>query len=224
MFTLVGAHLAWALTALSALAAEDLRPLKPAVGPNLWLPALLATIAVLAAVGLLARARGRLLKSTGFEPSDAPGALPRQTLRARLERVRDSGWIEGGSHLKACDAIAEVMRDLARARWVLSTPRLTTSELLGELASHGADSAITAPLGDVLEACDLVKFAGARFRPADLRGHLDTAFVLVDVYAAGPWTDLDPVSAGRDRPPAVSAGGDRPPGAPTDQGFDGPRT
>ena len=179
----------WLCAAAPALAAEDLRPLKPAVGPNLWLPALLAAIAVLAAVGILSRARGRLLKSAGLAPASVEGSAPqaRMTLRARLEQVRDARWIEDGSHLRACDSIAEVMRDLARARWVVSTPRLTTAELLGELAARGADRAVTAPLADVLEACDLVKFAGARFRADDLRGHLDTAFVLVDVYGSGTW-------------------------------------
>lgn len=180
------ATLAWGIALAPALAAEDLRPLKPAVGPNLWLPVVLAAVAILVVVGLLSRARGRLLKTPGAAPEEVAIALPRQSLRSRLERVRDARWIEDGSHLKACDAIAEVMRDLARSRWVVSTPRLTTAELLGELSARGADRAVTAPLGDVLEACDLVKFAGARFRSEDLRGHLDTAFVLVDVYASGP--------------------------------------
>lgn len=190
------------LATAPAFAADDLRPLKPAVGPNLWLPLLVAVVLVLVAVGLLSRARGRLLPAPGSAPSDDVVAVPRQSLRSRLERVRDEGWIEQGAHLKACEAIAEVMRDLARTRWVVSTPRLTTAELLGELSERGADRAVTAPLGDVLEACDLVKFAGARFRPEDLRGHLDTAFVLVDVYSAGPWSDLEVAGQTKNEAPA----------------------
>ncbi len=166
----------------AAWAADDLRPLKPAVGPNLWLPALLAALFFIVLAGVVAR----LARQKAGETPDAGERLapppPPASLRARLEQVRDSGWIESGAHLKACDAIAEVMRDLARNRWVLSTPRMTTSELLDELAARGAEKAITGPLGDVLDACDLVKFAGAKVPPADLRGHLDTAFVLVDSY------------------------------------------
>lgn len=167
----------------AALAAEDLRPLKPAVGPNLWLPVLMAGSLVIVAAGLLSRARGRLLPAAGTAPSEVSAPVDRLSLRSRLERVRAEAWIEKGAHLEACETIAEVMRDLARARWVVSSTRLTTAELLGELSARGAGRALTEPLGDVLEACDLVKFAGARMRPEDLRGHLDTAFVLVDVYA-----------------------------------------
>ncbi|MBM3266796.1 MAG: hypothetical protein FJZ01_04025 [Candidatus Sericytochromatia bacterium] len=171
-----------ALLAAPAWAADDLRPLKPAVGPNLWLPALLALLVVALLVAVLARmARRPDRANAGASEMLAPPPPP-ASLRARLEQVRDSGWIESGAHVKACDVIAEVMRDLARARWIVSTPRLTTAELLGELAARGAENAITGPLGDVLEACDFVKFAGARVPDSDLRSHLETAFVLVDSY------------------------------------------
>jgi hypothetical protein len=164
-------------------AAEGLRPLKPAVGPNLWLPALIGILALAVLAGVLSRLMRRVAPESPRLAVEAEMPAPPATLRLRLERIRDSGWIEAGAHLKVCDAIAEVMRDFARSRFVVSSPRLTTAELLGEISARGADRAITRPLEEVLEACDLVKFAHASVRAEDLRGHIDTAIVLVDVYS-----------------------------------------
>lgn len=169
------------VASLVLAAAEELRPLKPAVGPNLWLPALIGFLALAVLAGVLSRLMRRVEPESPGLPAEEEIPAPRASLRVRLERIRDSGWIEAGAHLKACDAIAEVMRDFARSRFVVSSPRLTTAELLGELSARGADRAITRPLEEVLEACDLVKFAHASVRPEDLRGHIDTAIVLVDV-------------------------------------------
>lgn len=169
-------------TPLLLAAGAGLRPLKPDVVPRIPLAWALLAIALLVAGGILAsRARLRARQATPEPPPARPAGL-----KARLEAVRKAGWVVGDDQLKACEVVADVMRDLARGRFDVAAHPMTTAELLSELRAKGAPTALCAPLGDVLSACDLVKFAGARLDRAELLGHLETAVILVDTYGSAP--------------------------------------
>lgn len=127
-----------------------------------------------------------MARQSGGSVAAIESAVLPESLRARLDKVRQARWIEQGMHTQACDAMADVIRDLARARWAVSSRRLTTSELLDEIGLRGADEALIRPISDVLFACDLVKFAGAKPASEDLRLQFETAILLVDAYGAMP--------------------------------------
>ncbi|MBU6428634.1 MAG: hypothetical protein KGR26_06475 [Cyanobacteria bacterium REEB65] len=158
-------------------AASALRPLKPDVAPEVPWPVL----AVLPLVGLVVWVATR--RPTLSRPDLPASQDPRSAigpLRGRLEEIRRDGWIEKGKQLRACDRMADVLRDLLRSSFGIQSRRLTTAELLAEVSLRGGDEGLLRPLGDVLEACDLVKFAGISLPVSELRGHLETALILVN--------------------------------------------
>lgn len=132
-------------------------PGAPPGAPTPWLAWVLvaALLCAAAAVGLLRRRRGALLR-------EAPAALPRSPAARALAALQAIGaTTPDGRDAVAADVVrlADVVRDFLAAQYGLRARRRTTPEILAALGGSRADPA------SVLVPCDLVKFAG---RVADL--------------------------------------------------------
>lgn len=145
-----------ALLAL-ALAQDDIRPIKPAVGavasPPIW--PWLAGLAVLLVVGALSVWAWRRWHTT-------PGRSPEELLRDRLAeagRLRDAG-----EHLASADAVDAALRAFVAATTDLEALAATTEELLPALEGR-LEPEVHARLVELLTACDHVRFAA---RPVDV--------------------------------------------------------
>jgi hypothetical protein len=103
-----------------------------------------------------------------------------------------------------CFAVSEIIRNYVEVQFRVHAPRLTTEEFLRDLVA-GRETMLAPQrtlLGDFLEHCDLVKFAGWRYAMPALEDMHQTAmnFVQQTALAAAVPKPTDPQPA-----PAPSA-------------------
>lgn len=169
----------------SLAASGDIRGLKPflATEPNWPVVVLFALVGALALAGAARMLWKRPAPVSTVRPP-SPSAPP-PTIRGRLDALRASGLIESGAATQVCDQLSEILRDFLRQRYGLSSRRLTTSEIMGELRRRGSDSFCRA-VEEVLECCDLVKFAKVRLDAMALQQALTTAYLVLEYADAAP--------------------------------------
>jgi len=157
----------------------DWRPLK---GPARWPARVPRWIWVLPLVAVLAAALGWATGRRRRTPRPGPPRPPPDRVaREALERLRWSGAIENGQTDYFHVELSRIIREYIEARFGLHAPERTTEEFLHEAAGSGRLAmAHQRVLGDMLEACDLVKFARARPGHAEMRAALDAALRFVD--------------------------------------------
>lgn len=166
---------------------EDIRDLKPfmATEPNGPL-ILLFVILGLAALGLaLAMAVRPRKRPAPVRPPVQPTEEPAPSIRGRLDDLRNSGLIESGAAIAFCDQLSEILRDLLRQRYGLSSRRLTTSEILQSLRSRGSQ-ALCGAVEEVLVSCDLVKFAKVQADAMSLQQALTAAYLALEYADEAP--------------------------------------
>ncbi|MBI6546314.1 MAG: hypothetical protein HY692_05935 [Cyanobacteria bacterium NC_groundwater_1444_Ag_S-0.65um_54_12] len=156
----------------------DLRPLKPALLSHSWWPWLIG-FALLVVVSLVLARRLKNFKSRALPVVSPPLA---SALRTRLERLRRAGWFENVEQVQFCDVISDILREFVQQKWAISSRRLTTTELLLEMAHGGAEASLCQTIGEILSACDLVKFAAANLTREEIECHLATTLALLDNY------------------------------------------
>lgn len=171
----------------SLVAAGDIRGLKPflATEPNWPVVVLFALVGALALAGALRALWKRPAPVELIRPPTPTPSAPPPTIRGRLDTLRASGLIESGAATQVCDQLSEILRDFLRQRYGLSSRRLTTSEIMGELRRRGSDSFCRA-VEEVLECCDLVKFAKVRLDAMALQQALTTAYLVLEYADAAP--------------------------------------
>lgn len=170
-----------------AAVSEDIRGLKPflATEPN-WVLILLligfGVVVLAVAFRLLAQ---RTSPTAPIRPPAASRVADPVTIRGRLDALRASGLIEAGSAIQVCDQLSEILRDFLRQRYGLSSRRLTTSEIMSELRRRGSEP-LCRSVEDVLECCDLVKFAKVHVDAMGLQQALTTAYMVLEYADVAP--------------------------------------
>jgi hypothetical protein len=129
----------------------------PPLPPSRWL-----TLARRAALGLLALALPATLALIARRLLRRPVA-PLTPHERALRRLASSALPSPGDPGAYHDRLAAVLRDYLAERFSLS-PARTTGELLAAAEQAGVSPEARTLLAEVLAACDLVKFAGARPR------------------------------------------------------------
>lgn len=171
---------------------EDLRPLKPFMAPD-YTPMILVLVGLVAIalgiaywVAIRRRFGGRPRPPTALMAIAEPESLERR-LKGALAAI------EVGNQELACDLLAQAARDVACLKWGVRARPLTTSEIVAELGAPRVDAESRLLFKEVLEACDLVRFAEVRMHETKLRGHLDSVRFLLD-YSGG----VDSMAAAND--------------------------
>ena len=161
-----------------AASLEDIRGLKPFLsgGANPWAIALLLVLAAVLAATLYYLAQ----REPTAEMPLAPLPTRPQTLRERLDALRQHPLNEMGEAIRFSEQLSEILRDFLLQRYGLSGKRLTSSELLQELERRHVPEIVRFHLASVFAACDLVKFAKVRLANAELHQHLTTAYLLLE--------------------------------------------
>ncbi len=151
----------------------------PALASERWPHVLALALAALAGLGFA----GWLLRRRRWRPGPPPpaDAWALQEL-ARLEALRlpEVGKVEAFH-----TALADVIRTYLELRFKLHAPRRTTLEFFAALEKDDAlEEPQKAMLRDLLERCDLAKFARAECSPGDCRLVLQSARDFVQATSA----------------------------------------
>ncbi len=177
----------------------DIREVKPPIPiPSVW--AWLGPLLIGLAIVTVAWWVWRRLLRRGRRGAEIPMILVPPDFRAR-ERLREALGLLGQPR-SFCIAISHALRVYLEEQLQLRAPERTTEEFLDELQSsprltlHQKES-----LGDFLERCDLVKFAGHQPGEPVLRELYGAAMRLVDETAvpsstadAGPGPEPAPAA------------------------------
>lgn len=137
---------------------DDLRGLKPPLGfgfPWFWM-----TVTIILLLLLLwgtsrwwptpARQPLRVLRRSPF------------SLKARLDALARKNWIKTQDAPPFYEALQLIVRQHLHETYQLGGDRLTTTELLGLMQERQLGAMVRDRLQEILETCDLVKFARAR--------------------------------------------------------------
>ena len=108
-------------------------------------------------------------------PSEVPvGVIPQPPAHLvaweSLDALEASGLLEAGNIKKYHIRLSDIMRVYVNGRFGLDTMEMTTGEVVTGLRHQGIESSIVTQFRQVLDRCDLVKFA--KFQP-DLSECLD---------------------------------------------------
>ena len=163
------------------------------------LPWLVGTL-LLAGIGywLWRRSRGRTPDSipAPAEPPRPAHEIAYEALRSlEAERLPEKGEIKT-FHIRASD----IVRAYVEGRFGVDALEMTTREVLDGLRAHDVEEAILGDFRQLLERCDLVKFAKDRPAPERCREVIPSGRSLVDrtrvvVAAPEPATDSEPAAA-----------------------------
>ncbi len=160
----------------NALAAADIRDVKPPVAIPSWWTAVIgiAVVAALAAAAVYAWRRYRR------QQKQPPPAIVIPPYRRALERLRAAlDMIHNPERF--CVALSDAVRVYLEERFDLRAPERTTEEFLAEIQASSLLSELQQRLmGDFLTRCDLVKFARAEMGEPELRELYDVAVRLVE--------------------------------------------
>lgn len=141
----------------------DIRGIKGVIGPTAWSPWwwLLAVFLSSVLAFLLWRKRKRAL--AGPPP---PPPVPADVLAMeKLQKLSQTDWLTTGKIKKYYSAVSDILREYLEKGFAMSALERTTGELMRDLRKKLTISTERqVELRELLEICDLVKFA--KFRPA----------------------------------------------------------
>ena len=140
----------------------DIRGFKGVIGPTAWSPwwwALLAAVLVGAAAYVWVK-RKRMLQ--GPPP---PPPVPADTLAMeKLQKLSQSDWLATGKIKEYYSAVSDIVREYLEKGFDTAALERTTGELMRDLRRKSEIPTVQqAELRELLDACDLVKFA--KYRP-----------------------------------------------------------
>jgi len=171
----------------------------------------LAGLVILSAAAYWLYRRYRRRRRPDVQVPVVPPRAAHETALESLDALEASGLLELGKVKTYHIRVSDIMRVYAQDRFRIDAMEMTTGGVLDGLRRTGALSGVVADFRQLLERCDLVKFA--KFRPAvpTCRDLVPLGRRLVDVT-----TPVDPVRPRRRRRPtshesasrAQEAGGD----------------
>ena len=143
-------------------------PLEIPFGIFTLLPWLLGLLALAAAGYWLYRRYRRRARPEVIGPV-APLRPADEVALESLAALEASGLLELGEIKTYHIRVSDIVRVYAEDRFGIDAMEMTTGEVLGCLRERGASSAVVADFRQVLDRCDLVKFA--KFRPVAATCH-----------------------------------------------------
>ena len=143
-------------------------PLEIPFGVLTLLPWLLGLLAVVAVGYWLYRRYRRRARPEMVVPVAPPRPAHEVALES-LAALEGSGLLELGEIKTYHIRVSDIVRVYAEDRFRIDAMEMTTGEVLGRLREHGVGSAVVADVRQVLDRCDLVKFA--KFRPVAATCH-----------------------------------------------------
>jgi hypothetical protein len=141
--------------------------------------ALLATSLALLLLLWLRRRRAAAVRIQVEEAARQPIALHEQIL-GRLNELEASGALDAVDRKPAYVRLSEIVRAYLAARYGFPALELTTSEIATHLQQDEMLAAVRELLGDLLERCDLVKYANSDASEDEARQDLYRARRLVE--------------------------------------------
>jgi len=140
----------------------DIRGIKGVIGPTAWSPWWwLLAVVVLSAVGYVLWRRRKLALAGPPPPPPVPADV---TAMEKLQRLAQSDWLTAGKTKEYYSALSDILREYLEGGFHTSALERTTSEILRDLRKvPEMTSEHQMELRELLDACDLVKFA--KFRP-----------------------------------------------------------
>ena len=137
-------------------------PLEIPFGVVTLLPWLLGLLVLAATAYWLYRRYRRRVPPALVIPA-APPRPAHEVAYESLAALEASALLELGEIKTYHIRVSDIVRVYAENRFGIDAMEMTTSEVLSRLRDHGLSSAIVADFRQVLDRCDLVKFA--KFRP-----------------------------------------------------------
>ena len=99
------------------------------------------------------------------------------SIRQRLDLLRAKEKLAPEAF---CAGLSEIMRDFLKSRYGLLCRRLTTTEILQEIEKKGIPEQISALLSEILQTCDLVKFASLSPDALELQQQITSAYLILE--------------------------------------------
>jgi len=140
----------------------DIRGIKGVIGPTAWSPWwwVLAGIIVAAAAFYAWMKRKKMLQG----PPPPPPIPADIAAMEKLQKLSETDWIATGKTKEYYSAISDILREYLEKGFQTAALERTTGELMRDLRrKQEISTEDQSHLRDLLEACDLVKFA--KFRP-----------------------------------------------------------
>jgi hypothetical protein len=140
----------------------DIRGLKGVIGPTAWSPWWWVGAAVLlCAVGYILWLKRKRALAGPPPPPPVPADI---TAMEKLQKLAQTDWLTTGKIKEFYSAISDIVREYLENGFHTSALERTTSEILRDIRKNSEiNSERQVELHELLEACDLVKFA--KFRP-----------------------------------------------------------
>lgn len=150
---------------------EDIRGIKGVLGPvgiSPWWWLLLVFAVIVGAVAFWSQRKKRLQG-----PPPVPPIPADQTAQEKLRDLLASGWVESGKIKEFYIAISDIVRGYIEKGFDCPALERTTGELMRDLRRRTVfDSVQMLQLKELIEECDLVKFAKFRPEPGEaLKAH-----------------------------------------------------
>ena len=140
----------------------DIRGIKGVIGPTAWSPWWWLVAVFLLSASCFLLWRKRKLAQAG--PPPPPPIPPDVAALEKLEKLAQTDWLATGKIKEFYSAISDIVRAYIEGQFKTPALERTTSELMRDLRKKSEILVeLQAALRELLDACDLVKFA--KFRP-----------------------------------------------------------
>jgi len=140
----------------------DIRAIKGVIGPTAWSPWwwVLLVVLVAAASAYVWMKRKKMIQG----PPPPPPIPADVTALEKLKALAETDWLTSGKAKEYYSAISDILREYLEKAFAIRALERTTGELMRDLRRKSEISTERqAELRELLETCDLVKFA--KFRP-----------------------------------------------------------
>jgi len=175
----VGIDIASVLTAGQTEPA-DIKPPASMPARAIWPWVAAAALLLLAAAWLLWRRRRRAAAPEAAPAPVVPKRPAHEIAYEELERLLASDRLARGAIKEFYIELAEIVRRYLEACYGIDTFERTTGEIVEALRAARAAVKAIAMASDLLQACDLVKFAKYRPESEETRRAVEAAYRLVD--------------------------------------------
>ncbi len=140
----------------------DIRGIKGVIGPTAWSP---WWWALLAAILMGAAAYAWMKRKKIIQGPPPPPPVPADVLALeKLQKLAQTDWLASGKTKDYYSAISDILREYLEKGFQISALERTTGEILRDMRKKTEiDTERQVKLRELLDTCDLVKFA--KFRP-----------------------------------------------------------